>query len=86
MKKREVFLSLKRDLAKAVQASFVAEEWVDHALSKSQDKETKRAAADKALDEVEKRYNESLFHLAEAERGRKSAEAALGEAERQAEE
>lgn len=70
----------------AVQPSFVAEEWVDHVLSKSRDAESKLVALDKALAENEKKYKESLFHLSEAERGRKSAKVALGGVERQAEE
>lgn len=69
-----------------MQASFVAKEQVDHALSKSRDAKTKRAVVDKALDEAEKWYKESLFHLAEAEKGCKSAKAALGRAEKQVEE
>lgn len=47
---------------------------------------TKRVAVDKALDEAEKWYKESLFHLVEAEKGCKSAKAALGRAKKQVEE
>ncbi|KAL0011933.1 hypothetical protein SO802_007041 [Lithocarpus litseifolius] len=71
---------------KAVQVSFVVEEWVDHALSKSQEAESKLAYSDKVLAEVEKMYKDSLFHLVEAERGSKNAEAALGGFKKQAEE
>ena len=57
-----------------------------YALSKSWEAESKLAASDKALAEAKKKYKESLFRLAEAERGRKSTDAALGGAESQAEE
>lgn len=43
-------------------------------------------AFDRALAEVEKKYKDSLFRLAKAERGHKSAKAASGGVERQAEE
>ena len=69
-----------------MQASFVAEEWVDHALSKSREVENKLANSDEALAKVEKKYKDSLFHLLEAEKGRKSVGAALGMAKKQAEE
>ena len=69
-----------------MQASFVAKEWVDHTLSKSQKAENKLATSKKALAEAKKKYKESLFHQSEVERGRKSAKAALGGAKRQAEE
>lgn len=69
-----------------MQASFVAKEWVDHALSKSQKAENKLVTSEKALAEAKKKYKESLFHQSEVERGRKSAKAALGGAKRQAEE
>lgn len=68
-------------MLQAVQASFVAEEWVDHALSKSREAENKLVNSDKALAEVEK-YKDSLFHLAKAEREHKSFKAALGRVER----
>ena len=69
-----------------MQASFVVEEWVDHALSKSREVENKLANSDEALAKVEKKYKDSLFHLLEAEKGRKSVGAALGMAKKQAEE
>lgn len=67
----------------AVQASYVAKEWVEHALSKSKEEESHRIATTKAQVKAEKKYMESLFKLAKVERGRKSAEAALGVVERQ---
>ena len=110
IRKHEVFLSLKRDLAKVkllhqslafssyvhffkfnvfsflllqtIQTSFVVEELVDHALSKSREAETKRATSDKSLAEAEKKYKESLFRLAKAERGYKSANVTLGGAKK----
>ena len=69
-----------------MQASFVAEEWVDHALLKSREVENKLANSDEALAKVEKKYKDSLFHLLEAEKGRKSVGVALGMAKKQAEE
>lgn len=73
-------------LLQAIQTSFVVEELVDHALSKSQKAQTKRATSDKSLAEAEKTYKESLFRLAKAERGYKSANVTLGGAKKQAEE
>lgn len=64
----------------------MAEEWVDHALSKSREAEGNLAQLDKALSNVEKKYKDLLFHLANAERGHKKAEAALGGFEKQAKE
>lgn len=57
-----------------MQASFVVEEWVDHALSKLGKAKNKLVALNKALAEVEKKYKDSLFRLIEAEGGRKSVE------------
>ena len=69
-----------------MQASFVAEEWVDHALSKSCEVEGKLTQSEKALADSEKRLKDTSFHLAEVEKGRKNAEAALAGFEKQAEE
>lgn len=55
----------------------MAEEWVDHALSKSREVEAKLAQSEKTRVDAEKKYKESLFHLVEAERRRKNAKAAL---------
>ena len=71
---------------KVVQVSFMAKEWVDHAFSKSWKAENKLAHLNKALAKVEKKYKDSLFHLNEAEKGRRSAEVALEGAENQVEE
>lgn len=114
MRKREVFLSFKGDLAKVfwLHIIFPTEHsyilylvintyvsfcrqfrlllWPISGLimpfSKSWDAESKLAASDKALAEAEKKYKESLFRLAKAERGKKSTDVALGRAKRQAEE
>ena len=59
---------------------------MDHALYKFEEEESRYIATTKAQAEAEKKYKESLFRLAEVERGRKSAEAAQGVVERQAEE
>ena len=56
-------------------ASFVAEEWVNQALSNSWEAKNKLVNSDKALAEVEKKYKDPLFHLVEAELGRKNVEA-----------
>ena len=53
LKKHEVFLTLKRDFysifsIQAVQASYVAKEWVDHALSISKEEESRRITTTKA--------------------------------------
>ena len=68
-----------------MQASFIAEEWVDHALSKSRKIEGILAQSEKTLVDAEKKYWESLCHLAKAEKGHKNAEAALGGFEKQLE-
>ena len=69
-----------------MQVSFVAEEWVDHAFSKSPEVESKLAHSDKDLVEAKKKYKDSLFHLAEAERGYKNTEATLWVFEKKAKE
>lgn len=62
----------------------MAEEWVDHTLSKSREAEGKLAQSEKALADAEKKYKYSLFHLAEAEKGHKNVEVALEGFEKQA--
>jgi len=69
-----------------VQASFVAEEWVDHTLSKSHEEEGKLNHSEKALANSEKMLKEALFHLAKVEKGCKNAKATLVGLEKQAEE
>ena len=69
-----------------MQASFVAKEWVDRALSKSREAKSKLAQSDKTLAYVEKKYKDSLFYLPKAEKGCKNAEVALGGFEKQVEE
>ncbi|KAL0004902.1 hypothetical protein SO802_012463 [Lithocarpus litseifolius] len=73
LRKCEVFLLLKRDLAK-----------VDHALSKSREEKGKLVQSDKDLADFEKKYKDLPFHLAEAEIGHKNAEASLAGFKRQA--
>ncbi|KAL0001772.1 hypothetical protein SO802_015553 [Lithocarpus litseifolius] len=83
-RKRKVFLSLKHDIAKSVQAAFMAEEWVDHALDQGRQTEGKPTAAEKAHAEVVKKLKKTLAQLTKAEKAQKNAEAALANYERQA--
>ncbi|XP_075645347.1 uncharacterized protein LOC142616359 [Castanea sativa] len=82
--KREVFPSLKQDLAKAVQASFMAEEWVDHSLDLARKAEHNAEAAVRAQKEAELNLKETLTHLSEVEKAQKNAKAALQSYESQA--
>ena len=50
---------------------------MDHALSRSRDAKGKLAHSEKAQAKAEKKYKESLFHLAKVEKGHKNAEVAL---------
>lgn len=70
----------------AVQASFVVEEWVDQALSKSCEVKGKLEQSEKAVADSNKRLRDTIFHLAKVEKGCKNAESALARFERQAEE
>ena len=69
-----------------MQASFVVEEWVDHALSKSREAKGQLTQTEKALADAEKKLKDTFFHLAEVEKGRKNAEAAQAGFEKQVEE
>ena len=69
-----------------MQASFVVEEWVDHALSKSREAKGQLTQSEKALADAEKKLKDTFFHLAEVEKGRKNAEAAQAGFEKQVEE
>ena len=69
-----------------MQAAFVAEEWVDHALSKSREAKGKLVQSNKALVDSKKKYKDSPFHLAKAEKGHKNSKAAPAGFKRQAEE
>ena len=69
-----------------MQASFVAKEWVDHALSKSWEAKGKLTQSEKAIADAEKKLKDTFFHLAEVEKGRKNAEAAQAGFEKQVEE
>ena len=57
--------------------SFVAKEWVDHALSKFCEAEGKFTHSEKALVKVEKKHKETFFHLVEVEKGRNNTKATL---------
>lgn len=50
----------------------MAEEWVDHALSKSQDAKGKLAHSEKAQAEAKKKYKESLFTWLTSKKGAKT--------------
>ena len=67
-----------------VQAAFVVEEWVDHALDKAQKVEDKLDATKKAHTKADKKLKETLVQLAEVEKSRKNAKAALNSFEKQA--
>ena len=69
-----------------MQASFVVEEWVDHAQSKSREAKGQLTQSEKALADAEKKLKDTFFHLAEVEKGRKNAEAAQAGFEKQVEE
>ena len=69
-----------------MQASFVVEEWVDHALSKSREAKGQLTQSEKALADAEKKLKDTFFHLAEVEKGRKNAEATQVGFEKQVEE
>ena len=59
---------------------------MDHALSRSRDAKGKLAHSEKAQAKAEKKYKESLFHLAKVEKGHKNAEVTLAGFEKQVEE
>lgn len=61
----------------SIQAVFIAEEWVDHALDQARQAKGKLTAVEKAHTEVDKRLKESLTNLTEAKRAKKNAKAAL---------
>ena len=51
-----------------MQATFVVEEWVDHALGQARKAEGKLETAENTHVDFEKRLKEALFHLAEVEK------------------
>ena len=67
-----------------VQATFVVEEWVDHALDKAQKAEGKLDIAEKAHIEVDKKLKGTFAKLTKVENAQKNAEAAFNSFERQA--
>lgn len=69
-----------------MQESFVAKEWVDCAFSKTHKSKNRLELSVKAHADTEKRYKDSLFHLAEVEKARKNAESALTGFEKHVEE
>ena len=71
-------------LLQAVQVSFMAKEWVDHALSKTCEAENKLELSDKAYADSRKRHKETLFHLVEVEKARKNVKLVLARFKKQA--
>ena len=65
-----------------MQATFVAEEWVDHALGQARKAEGKLEMAENSHVDFEKRLKDALFHLAEVEKSRKNAKSALASYEK----
>ena len=59
-----------------MQAAFVVEEWVDHALGHAHEAKGKLEATKKAHAKTKKRLKDTLFHLAEVEKSRQNAKSA----------
>ena len=57
-----------------VQAIFMAEEWVDHALDTVRDAKAKQEATEKAHSNVDKKLKETIAQLAEVEKARRNVE------------
>ncbi|KAL0016039.1 hypothetical protein SO802_003108 [Lithocarpus litseifolius] len=76
-RKCEVFLALKQDLAKSVQAASMAEEWVDHFLEIARDAKAKLEAVERAYSDANKKLNKTIAQLAEVEKAHKNAESTL---------
>ena len=57
-----------------VQAIFMAEEWVDHALDTVRDAKAKQEATEKAYSNVDKKLKETIAQLAEVEKARRNVE------------
>ncbi|KAL0016172.1 hypothetical protein SO802_003241 [Lithocarpus litseifolius] len=85
MKKHKAFLSLKREFALADQATHRAKKLVNSSHRQMKEEEGRRITAMDAFNVVEKRIQELNNKLIEADQDKKSTEAALEGAERQAE-
>nr|POF11364.1 hypothetical protein CFP56_57284 [Quercus suber] len=70
LKKHEMFLSLKRDLALATQAAHMAEDWVDQTLYERKEEESKHYAAPKAQAQTYKKLKEILLKLFECDKAK----------------
>ena len=57
-----------------VQAIFMAEEWVDHALDTVRDAKAKQEATEKAHLNADKKLKETIAQLAEVEKARRNVE------------
>ncbi|KAL0008720.1 hypothetical protein SO802_010222 [Lithocarpus litseifolius] len=85
MRKYEVFLSLKSDLALAVQAAHRAEEIVISSHRLAKDEEGRAGSAMKAFEVAKRKSQDLAAKLAKVDRDKKSAEAALDVVDRQTE-
>ncbi|XP_030936423.1 tropomyosin alpha-3 chain-like [Quercus lobata] len=83
LRKYEVFLSLKRDLALAVQAAHRAEEIVISSHKAMKEEEGRSVVTVKALELAKKKSQDLNAKLVEVDRDKKRAETALDEVERQ---
>ncbi|XP_050282580.1 uncharacterized protein LOC126723288 [Quercus robur] len=85
LKKHEVFLTLKRDLAMVIQTMHIPKEWVDNTHKQMKEKEVRCVATVEAFTVAEQRIKDLNVKLTKANMDKKSAKAALVGAERQAE-
>ena len=67
-----------------MQAAFMVEEWMDHALGQAREAEGKLETTERAHTEVEKKLKETLSQLTKVEKSRKNVEATLASYEKQA--
>ena len=67
----------------SVQPTFVAKEWVDHALGQAREPEGKLEITEKAYEEADKKLKQTLSQLTKVEKFRKNTKAALAVHEKQ---
>ena len=60
-----------------MQLTFVAKEWVDHALGQAREPEGKLEITEKVYEEADKKLKETLSQLTEVEKFQKNTKAAL---------
>ncbi|KAK9997975.1 hypothetical protein SO802_017578 [Lithocarpus litseifolius] len=85
IRKHEVFLSLKRDLALAIQSAHRAEEIVNNSHRLMKDEEARRIVVVEAFKVAERKIQELTTKLTKVEREKKSAEVAMNGVEKQVE-